>query len=303
MPGLEATTLNRCPTFGCPGANTELQLQTVSPKSRTAKPGNHGHEYYSLFLLGVCLTIFPLRLTFTTRFHHVLIKGTMHANGSRSASESLYNSNFRLYPSSISIYTYASVLSSSGTTLPLGINLLNCSGISGVSIISIMPNSYHPKYNGEQEHYLRKLKEEEQKKEQKLCKKQEVTVHCWLKDGKPPTHNSFQGESGAASKFMFSRSHLKTLGLIDNGTVQSEPTWFRIHHPEHGYWLGASEGYIALVPPGRHLFVAASQFRQLSEIDPTIAHFSVKETPSHLRTGLQKERASVRAQSHSAAAE
>ncbi|KAI0685869.1 hypothetical protein BC835DRAFT_1309766 [Cytidiella melzeri] len=435
MPGLEAATLNRCPTFGCPGANTELQLQTVSPKSRTAKPGNHGRQYYSCNLpntltpTGKCSYFrwvsvspsfpsaspsLPGFIMPTSRercavsdcrksrnkmcgagkcrscceegggcvYHNRTDKSRSQAGTSPPAASSPTSSPV-LPTSSSSALSYLSIPSivvspmdpalseaigsgpadlpslpsellpsvsvpqpmvpaqlqspsttptSGPTTLPspstptlasyhlleppsplastsriapaspASLSSLSSPSVTPIRKASQMPNSYHPKYDGEQERYLRKLKEEEQKKERKLREEQEVTVHCWLKDGEPPTHDSFQGESGATSKFMFSRSHLKTLGLIDNGAVQSEPTRFRIYHPEHGYWLGASEGYIALVPPGRHLFVAASGFRRLSEMDPTIARFSVKETPSHLRTGLQKERASVRAQSHSAAA-
>jgi hypothetical protein len=78
---------------------------------------------------------------------------------------------------------------------------------------------------------------------------------------------------------------------------------FQLYHPEHKYWLRASEGHSVLITPGQHLFVAALGVSKLLELQPVIDAYAAK-TPlpvvPHLRKNLAAERESVRAQNHAA---
>ncbi|KAI0082979.1 hypothetical protein BDY19DRAFT_998990 [Irpex rosettiformis] len=165
-------------------------------------------------------------------------------------------------------------------------------------IATHMPDSFHSKFDNEQNHLREKQTREMERKERELREKYEVIVHCLLKDGEQPVHQSFQ-DSSSATQFVFSRAHLDTLGLVDNGTSSSTPVKFKIYRIDEDLWVSVSDGYSALVPANRHLFVIASGVQDHDALNSVISHFSRKFSSTlHLCNGLAQERRDVRVQAH-----
>ncbi|KAI0083494.1 hypothetical protein BDY19DRAFT_998520 [Irpex rosettiformis] len=160
---------------------------------------------------------------------------------------------------------------------------------------SHMVSAFDAKFDEEQERSSRKRKREEQDAEQKLRERHQLTVHCWLKDGAPPTHDIFES-SGKPPQFTFTKEHIEVLGLASTCDGTSTLVRFKVYQPDLRYWVRAGVGFTMPAATAQHIYVASLVVTDEQALESFIRDHTAKPVSHNMRTHLSAHRSSIRSQ-------